>query len=1358
MHLKSAIITLITILSISSWAISADFSPGNVEFNHISFKDGLPNSRVDCMIEDHEGYLWFGTKRGLCRYNGYEFKTYKSQINDTTSLRYHQISCLLESSDGTLWVGTWNGGVHKYNRKEDSFIRVDLQTKSTLSRNQYLNTNIIFENSNGDILVGVLEGLFIIPKDSKKKIAEIMMPDGREPITGVSSIFENKSGLLYIASSDFKSNFTYDPELNKTSRVSFNSASGILPERISQIYPIDDKNLWIIATNGLFNFNRETKEINFVKHGNSPKFGTKLNFILRNKDGNLWIGGDGLFFYDNKNKKFEKFINIPDDPKSISGNIITCGYRDTQDNLWFGTFSRGINVIYKKTKHFAEYPELTERLESISKNINSIYKNKEGLLFIGTWDKGLLIADNKNQIVNSDAAFSGLNHLKDKIVRTITGDSKGNVWIGSEDCILTRFNTRSKQTKIYQIEDPVMDIPQITKILIDSQNRFWVGTSFSLFLFDPTTESFTSHINTINVLDMEEDDNGNIWCAGYDIGLCRINKDNSVSYFKTNGENQNLPDDKNVTVFKDSRSRMWVGTEFNGLFLHNPDSNKFEHFTVKDGLPSNDICSIQEDYKGRLWIGTNNGLSRFNYSLKDFTNYFRSDGMNADEFHYNSNFTDKSGVLYFGCTNGLVIFEPDNIRGNYLTYPVKLEGIAVNNGTVTEDIKGIPIGEALRMNRPFKLKYNQNTINFKYTTLNYSFAKKSNFAYQLVGLDDDFNYVKDQRQITYTNLNPGKYIFRVIASNNDNIWDRKGTEVMFTIKNPPWLTWWAYTIYGILLLLILYAYRYRVRYEEKMKTAVKLERIEKNQQKELTQMKLRFFTNISHEFKTPLTLIIGPLEQIIADLHGNSGLKTKLANISANSKRLLELINQLIDFRKIEQDVLPLKKTRNNLIETTQKIMTSFNPIAIRNEIVFTLNSDFESIAFNYDSDKIEKILNNILSNAFKYTSQGGNISIRIWHSEETNVCITISDTGSGIEQAKVAKLFERFNSNIKPSDNNFEMQSSGIGLAYSKKLVELHSGSLKMESRPGKGTNVTIELPYDRELIPTDGKAELNKQRAITELSEDTLSEVLPTETETDTVTDLTDAPRVLVVEDDDELRKYIVSILMDRYQIDEAEDGQIGYDLALKNDYDLIVSDVMMPNMSGTQLCEKLKSNIKTSHVFVIILTAKSDISSKIEGYETGADSYITKPFLPKHLIQVIKNLLNTQSSIKAFFTSTEEKGQVPQGIHPRDKQFIEDAITIIEKNIDEDKFSVEVLGKELALSRTHLFRKFKSLTGTAPNDFIRQIKLKKAAQVIKEGNHSISEIAYMVGFKTPANFSTSFKAFYGKSPKEYQADSAF
>lgn len=1344
------LIIVILLLTSTLHGKAADLTSGNVEFNHVSISDGLSNNSVACMIQDHEGYLWFGTKRGLCRYNGYDFKTYTSQINDTTSLRYHQISALLESSDGTIWIGTWAGGLHKYNRKKDNFIRINLNSQNDIDDN----ISSLFEDSKGGIWIASQFKLFLLKKNQNELLEEIFLPDGINSIANVSSIYEDINGTIYISSNNPIALLAYNPRVKTTTAFNITASSGVLPGNINQIYPIDEKNLWVATDNGLFSYAMETREIRLIRQNNAPEMGTPLNFILKTKDDNLWIGGDKLYVYNKTEKQFIQFTHEAGNPKSISGNILTCGFQDNQNNIWFGSFSQGINVIYHKTKYFNRNYKLAEKLENASKNITAIYKNKEGYLFLGTFDKkGLLIVNDKNEFVQSYSEFSGLNHLKEKIIRTISDDKDGIIWIGSEENILTRFDFQNKQSKIYQIPNSVGNYKsQITAILTDTNNRIWVANPTGVFLFEPATGTFSKLLSDTNTQNIEEDSRGNIWCANYNKGLCRINTDNSVSYFKLNGKNMNLPDDKFVCIFKDSKDRMWVGTEFNGLFLYLPDSELFQQFTVNDGLPSNDICSIEEDSKGRLWIGTNNGLSRFSYSLNDFSNYFRSDGMNADEFHYNSSFTSKSGEIYFGCTDGIVFFNPDEIRGNYLTFPIKLEDINVNYGAVTKDIQGKSIAEALENNATFKLKYNQNTINFKFTTLNYSNAKKSNFAYQLVGLDDDFNQVADQRQVTYANLKPGKYTFKVIASNNDNIWDRKGTSIAFQIKNPPWLSWWSYAIYGLILILIFYGLRFQVRHEEKMKAAIRMGRIEKDQQEELNQMKLRFFTNISHEFKTPLTLIIGPLEQIIEDLHGNSGLRIKLINISANSKRLLELINQLIDFRKIEQDVLPLKKTRNNLIDTIQKVMAVFNSVAIKNEILFSLDTNFETLSFNYDQDKMEKILTNILSNAFKYTSRGGSISIRIWNDRESMVNITLSDTGSGIAPEKIKRIFEIFGSdNNNNNANSLEMQGSGIGLAYSKKLVELHGGSMKIESATGKGTTLTIEVPYDRTFLESTKENEIFELNTKMKPSIETPCETSPLRIEN--VVDLTSAPNILVVEDDEELRKYIVSILMDRFQIDEAEDGQKGYELAQKNDYDLIVSDIMMPNMSGTQLCEKLKSSIKTSHIFVILLTAKSDISSKLEGYETGADSYITKPFLPQQLIQIIINLLNTQQHIKSFYSSNEDKNQEPVGIHPRDKQFIADAIALIEENMDEEKFGVESLGKELGLSRTHLFRKFKSLTGCAPNDFIRQIRLKKAAQLIKEGKYSISEITYMVGFKTPANFSTSFKMFYGSSPKKYK-----
>uniref|UniRef100_UPI003217FCB1 two-component regulator propeller domain-containing protein n=1 Tax=uncultured Draconibacterium sp. TaxID=1573823 RepID=UPI003217FCB1 len=1347
--LISAILILISAVP----GISTDFISRNVEFDHITVNEGLPNNSVNCIIQDQEGYLWFGTKRGLCRYNGYEFKTYKSKINDTTSLRYHQITALLESSDGTLWIGTWAGGLHKYNRENDNFIRIALNNQYDVDNNSITN---LFEDSNGGIWIASQLKLYLLKQDSNESLEEILHPDGKSSLTDVTSIYEDSKGTIFIAGDNTSPIITYNAAHEITMALNVTTSSNILPYNIKEIYPFNETNLWLATDKGLFNYNKKTRKISLIWQNNAPKIGTPLNFIIKSDDDNLWIGGDKLYLYNKTENQFKQFTHEAGNPKTISGNILTCGFQDNQKNIWVGSFSQGVNVIYNKTKLFNPNNKLAEKLENTSKNITAIYKNEEGYLFLGTFDnKGLLIVNNRSEFVQSNSKFSELNHLKEKIVRTIQGDKNGIIWIGSEENILTRFDFRNKQSKIYQIPGYGRgDDSQITGILTDRNEQTWVATHTGVFLFNHKTGNFSNFFNAANTQNIEEDNQGNIWCANYNTSLCRINTDRSISYFKSDTKNINLPDDKFVCVFKDSKERMWVGTEFNGLFLYLPDSDKFQQFTVNDGLPSNDICSIEEDSKGRLWIGTNNGLSRFNYSLNDFSNYYRSDGMNADEFHYNSSFKSESGEIFFGCTDGIVFFNPDDIRGNYITFPVKLEDMSVNYGSVITDLKNTPINQALRLGLPINLKYNQNTISFKYSTLNYSKAKKSNFAYQLLGLDDDFNKVQDQRQVTYTNLKPGKYTFNVIASNNDNIWNNEGAKITFTIKNPPWYTWWAYTIYGCIILLIFYGLRYQIRHEEKMKAAIQLERIEKDQQKELNHMKLRFFTNISHEFKTPLTLIIGPLEQIIADLHGNSGLKTKLTNISTNSKRLLELINQLIDFRKIEQDVLPLKKTCNNLIETTQKVMAAFNPIAIKNEILFTIDTDFESLTFNYDQDKIEKVFTNILSNAFKYTPKGGSISIRIWNKNQSTVNINLSDTGNGIAAEKLKRIFERFNSN-STNTNYLEMQSSGIGLAYSKKLIELHDGTLEIESTENRGTSLAIEIPYDQTIIQYTNENKIIELNTYVRTQTDYLNDTSLVKTATENVTSQSSAPNILVVEDDEELRNYIVSILIDRFKIDEAEDGESGYELAQKNDYDLIISDVMMPKMSGTQLCEKLKSNIKTSHIFVILLTAKSDINSKMEGYETGADSYITKPFLPKHLIQIIKNLLNTQQHIKSFYSSTQEKNNLePLGIHPRDKEFISNAITFIEKNIDAKGLSVEMLGQELGLSRTHLFRKFKSLTGSAPNDFIRQVRLKKAAQLIREGKLSISEIAYMVGFNTPANFSTSFKAFYGKPPKDYQA----
>ncbi|MFY0626833.1 MAG: response regulator [Reichenbachiella sp.] len=1353
MKLFNFLLTFLTLFFVWEGRSGTISSPKAIKFNHINLADGLPNNRVDCMIQDHEGYLWFGTKRGLCRYNGYDFKTYKRQANDSTSLPYAQITSLLESADGTIWVGIWNGGLYKYNRREDNFTRVNLEKKLSSVDYQDFDIHVLFEDSNNDLWVGSTLGLFLIKGERKEKVTEIKLNGTDGFLESVSTIYEDDAGVLYFGTNGVNQMYTCPRNSKQVNPLDLRSEGHVFPEGLHQIFPIEDDQLWIAADNGLFMMDKQTHIIKQVVEEGSPQPETALTFIIQSSDHQLWLGGDGLYSYDNKKKKFAQINKQPEKSNTLTGNLITCALKDDQNNLWFGTFSKGLNVIYHQTKNFSKNPKLTERLKDYSENINAIYENKEGVLFLGTWDKGLIIVDKNNHFVNTELEFPKLKHLGNAPIRSIVSDKKGVIWIGSHGGLITRLNFRNKLIETYQL--PFPGIKEITSLFIDRGNTMWVGTNTNLYKFDPGSSSFNPIMNNVNILDMEEDEQGNLWCATYNQGLCLITKDGEITSFKSKSNLSILPQSRIISLLKDSKKQMWVGTEFNGLFLYNPESHGFEQFTTKDGLVSNDVCSIQEDAQNNLWIGTNQGLSQFDFSSKKFNNYTLSDGLNGDEFHYNSIFKNASGNLYFGCTDGLVYFDPNDIKENEQTLNVKIEAVFVNNGSVTRDLNNNGIASALKTNLPIHLKYDQNTLIFHYTSINLSGKKKSNFAYQLIGQDKDYHYVNDRRHINYVNLNPGRYTFKVIASNNDDVWTEQGAEMTFIIENPPWLSWWAYVSYGLLLLLLLYGFRFQILHREKMKSAIELERIEKNQEKELSQMKLRFFTNISHEFKTPLTLIIGPLEQILVDLHGNSGLKTKLLTISNNSKRLLNLVNQLIDFRKIEQDVLPLNKTRNDLIETTRKIMALFHTVALNNTIQFSIDTQLKSLLFNYDSDKIEKVLNNLLSNAFKYTPKGGKISIHISRNEETIVSLSISDTGSGIAADRIRGVADRFNTQEIDAGNMLDMESSGIGLSYSKKLIELHQGTFQVESKPNQGTQVTFEIPYDTQLISSTQIVSVTK---IQKNSNDTLKvlEDTPNETsvsEPEKAINLTTGPRILIVEDDHELRQYITSILSPLFQIDEAINGQIGLDMALENDYDLIVSDVMMPNMSGTQLCEKLKSNIKTSHIFVILLTAKSDIDSQNEGYETGADSYMTKPFLPNQLILVVKNLLKTQRHIKVFFTSNEGNSEEPIGIHPRDKKFIEDAIKIIEENIDQEQFGVEVLGKELALSRTHLFRKFKSLTGIAPNDYIRQIRLKKASQLILEGNHSISEIGYMVGFKTPANFSTSFKSFFGKSPNNYR-----
>ncbi|MEN8251326.1 MAG: two-component regulator propeller domain-containing protein, partial [Bacteroidota bacterium] len=747
------------------------------------------------MLQDHEGYLWFGTKRGLSKYNGYEFVTYKSQPGDSTSLRYHQIATLFEDSNNRLWIGTTGGGLHYYNHEENTFTYVDIYP-DWISNSIEENIINITPYSKDEIWIVHTMGLTRINPNSGEIISYKSLFNANELPGQVSTLFKDDSGMLFVAIQDEQILYQYDFNKGKFDGLKWSSDLEIHPEVIHQIYPIDKDNLWLATDKGLLNYDKRSSQVEYIYQANTniPAINNNINFILQDHNQSLWMGGEDLYLYNKKSQEFNQFKSDPDNPMSVDGNIITCGLNDNQKNLWFGSFSKGLNVNYYKTKQFNSNKALTELVENLSTNITAICKSNE-LLYLGTWDKGLFIIDSNDKQINIDETFPNLRFLKNKIIRSIKNDKNQKIWIATNEGMLIKFDPENKTIRKYQIGPPDAT-SAITSILLTNQNKFWIAGN-GVFLYDPATDQFIEkkykNTSIASVQDIVEDNNGNIWIASYINGLFRITNENEIIRFSIE-ENEafGLLNKQIVTVFNDSQNRIWIGSEFNGLFLYIPGENRFRQYTVRNGLPSNDICSIQEDFSGRLWIGTNNGLSRFNYQLNDFKNYHWNDGMNADEFNYNSNFSDADGIHYFGCTNGIVIFDPDEIRDNLIIYTVKIEGISVNNGSVITDVNGTSIEKALRTNQPIQLKYNQNTISLKYTTLNYALAKKSNYAYQLQGLDDNFQYVDNQRQITYTNLTPGNYVFKVIASNNDNVWNEDGAEISFTISPPPWFSWWAY--------------------------------------------------------------------------------------------------------------------------------------------------------------------------------------------------------------------------------------------------------------------------------------------------------------------------------------------------------------------------------------------------------------------------------------------------------------------------------------------------------------------------------------------------------------------------------------
>lgn len=1188
-----------------------------LNFEYLTVKEGLPQNTVRSIVKDKYGFMWFGTWNGLCRYDGYTFKVYRTIPGDTTSIANSRIHHIYKDSYGALWVTSFANNISRYNYETDNFTRFKAD---------------------------------LLPRSIR---------DSTNRINSLRTLEKNSAFLL----------------------------QHLGPYHLSE---------------------------------------TKEHFV---------------------------FETTPNTEGGINDNNVNCVYLDDHGILWLGTSTGGVNKADLKAKPFNSFSITAKNKSSVNTPVRAIWVDAASI-WIGTQDDGVLFIDRKT---NTEKWFR--NELAGTNVRTVFKDSHGSIWIGDR-LGLDRYDTRTQKmircfsengggtlhlARFYGIaEDPV-------------DHSVWLGTYDKLLRFDPVTNTFEgrplgTHYSKSGAGCLFFDSKSNLWVGTDYSGLIQVKRDPVTHAFTdTVGYHEARPnpiplDDRVYTVTEDEFGNIWAGTA-NGLYQIDAAGKRVKIFTKQDGLSDQYIAKLFPDKKGNLWIAHKNGISRLAIKTGVIRNYAVKESFHGYEFMEGSGCIDTAtGEMYFGGIDGFVSFMPGDIANNPHRPAVALTALQVLNKPVGI---GQPVNDriilstAINFAKQITLTHADRSFSIEFAALHFSNSEKNQYAYRLEGLDKDWLYVDASRRVaSYSNLPAGKYIFEVRAANSDGLWNQTPTSLEIIVLPPWWLSVWAYVVY-ILLLLLAACIVYRIiRARHQYNQQILAERLKAEKAQELDQMKSRFFTNVSHEFRTPLTLIIDPLESLLTEKIPAGNEKEYYGIMHRNARRLLSLINQFLDFRKLESGNLHLHATRQDMVAFVRNIMGAFEFQARKRNIQFPLETNREEIVFGFDADVAGKILYNLISNAFKFTGEGGRIAVAITTSADNpdQLVLTVSDNGIGIPPELTAKIFEPFYQ-VESSDR-MHAGGTGVGLSLTKELVTLHKGGITVTSEPNKETRFTVTLGNLEE--NTDTLPEI-QQPSMTDnyAGPSTVTEEEVTTAET---------PVVLIVEDNGDVRNYLRMNLSATYNIIEATNGVEGLEKAREAVPDLIISDIMMPGMNGLELCQKLKTDEKTSHIPVILLTARQSDQSQMEGYETGADAYITKPFSSALLLVRIKNLLESRRKLRELFNSSTGFNTRLVATNAADKAFLDKATGLIEENMSDKDVNVEWLAGQLLLSRTQLYRKIKALTDQSVHEFVTTIRLNKAAQLLLEGQHSVGEIAFMVGYADSTSFSRMFQKQFKQTPKKF------
>lgn len=1353
----------------------------SLRFKHVSYNEGLTNSNVYCFAQDNKGFMWIGTEGGLFRYDGLRFKEYKSYINDTASINSNVAFSILYDSYDNLWVGTYKG-INLYNQEHDNFIDFNLSELYTSDFATTVN-GIIEIPDYGVLLASSIGAILIDPVNYTINHEFNNRINGAIGTQTIINYHYNKNGLLWIGTE--KGLFLYDLNKNEATFYSLSKISGITESNIIIDFHEDAYgDLWV-STRGGGLFRRKNNESTFkvYLHDKNNNFSISSNECYdfwENKEGELWIStnGGGLNLFHRSNNNFTSITNQLNDKYGLLNNNTRTIYQDRQGNIWISSFQAGVNILLNTPYQFNPNSfELAGDKGFESTSVISFNLDNNNTLWVGTDGGGLKRINRKtNEIISFAPSEDTRYTFPDKVVMNIFNSKDGKLWMGTYLEGLIEFDPITynyKQYKHNPNDSTSISNNFITQIFKDTKDNFWIGTNGGgLNLFDRTKGEFKKYQsnynntknslvnNYINVI--EEDFYGNLWIGTY-WGLSRFNptKKTFTNYNVQDNKINNLNSNIIYSILSDSKNQLWIGTR-TGLAKFDFARNKFINLTGIEGLSSNQINGIIEDNYGYLWLSTDNGIVKFNPKNLEAFKFTEEDGLQGNEFYHNACYKSSNGEVFFGGYKGYNSFYPDSIKKRFYEPEVVLTNLRILDREVTigEEKNGkVILKKNITLTDKLELQFSDKSITLGFSAVDFIEGNKNIYAYKLENFDKDWNFTNSEYPFaTYTNLSPGKYILKVKAGKYEFI-DQitKERQIAIIVKPPFWRTFVAYILYVVLIVFII-AYFWRLSIQRvKERNAIKLEKIKREQSEAISQARMQFFTNISHEIRTPLTLIIGPLEQLIAKGSEVQPYRRQFDIMLKNARRLLRLINQLLDLRKIELGKSGLRAEYANISKFVKDIVFSFEEHAQDKKIDFFFNSKPTEIKIWFDPDKMDKVVFNLLSNAFKYTPERGKINVNLTNGVKLNndneeyVELHVSDSGQGINKEDLGNIFNRFyQGKVKNIDSQ---QGWGLGLSLTDSFVKLHKGKIQVDSAIGAGSNFKIYLP--------NGQMHISDEDKVTNSSEPGLNKYIHLSTEPFLDTKKKDKleaaemmehkPQLLIVEDNKELREYLLSELEATFNCFEASNGDLGMEMAVDIMPDLIISDIMMPGMNGVELCRSIKENIITSHIPVILLTAKSNVEDQIKGFESGADAYIPKPFNIENLIANTNSILLNRKRLREKLSSMDTIVGVKK-TNSADDKFINLVDSKITESIADFQFGVEELAKQIGMSRAHLHRKMKAIANIGPNEYIRKIRLQKAAKLLLEGELTITEVSLEVGFNSTSYFSSTFKNHFKVSPKTF------